>query len=127
MALKENTDWQLQFAIDDTTQSPENQITIYSTIPWINQWIHLVATVTTSASKFYINGSLVQSSNWYTKPWWNWSRSYDNTQWVFCSRDVWNFSKALNWNARELIMEQVEWSAVDVDNYYNRSKSKFWL
>lgn len=90
-----------------------------------NEWMNIIYTITTSSSKLYVNWEL--KSSWAGNPTWpRWNRPYshDNTQGIFCTRDVNNYGSWLNWNARELIMEEVERSGTDVLNYYNWVKWK---
>jgi hypothetical protein len=90
-----------------------------------NQWMHLVLVSTTASIKGYKNGELVwQITPWRSNPWWYRPYSYDNTQWIFCTRDVNNYWCSLNWNARELIVENKEWTTDDVSSYYNYIKNK---
>lgn len=41
----------------------------------------------------------------------------------------WNYgsSRSANWYIKDYIVENYAWSAEDITNYYNRSKSKVWL
>lgn len=93
--------------------------------PTLSQWNHIVYTITTTSSKLYVNWVLVDS--WAGNPnypRWNRPYSHDNTQWIFCTRDVNKYTSGLNWNARELIFEKKEWTADEVSNYYTWIKSK---
>ena len=105
--------------------------TVYATLtaPIIaNQWMNIVYTITSSSSKLYVNWELKASWDWNPQwPWGNRPYSRDNTQWIFCTRDVNNYGSWLNWNARELIMEEIEWSWYDVLSYYNWIKEKLWF
>jgi len=93
-----------------------------------NQWNHIVYTITKTASNLYVNWALISSWQWNpTYPWWLRPYSHDNTQWIFCDRNVNSYASALNWNARELIMEEVEWTAQQVADYYTMIKGKLWF
>ena len=92
------------------------------------QWNHVVYTITKTASNLYVNWVLISNWQWNpTYPWWLRPYSRDNTQAIFCDRTVNQYYSWLNWYARELIMEQVEWSADDVSNYYTWIKAKLWF
>lgn len=93
-----------------------------------SQWNNIIYTITKTSSKLYVNWVLVASWVGNTNyPRWNWPYSHDNTQWIFCVRDVNNYGRWLDWNARELIMEKVEWSAQEVADYYTTIKDKLWF
>lgn len=123
MALYENTsNVKVSFNNWDTAQA-----TIYWAIPSANSWFNVVVTATNQSSNMYINWQLVWTWNWCTYP--RWWRPYwhDNTQWIFCTRDVNRYTSALNWNARELILEEAEWTAQEVADYYTRIKGELWI
>lgn len=122
-AFRENTS-NIEFALD---YNDTNTIDLKSPVPSANAWHHAVFTCSTTAAKMYIDWVLTDSSSGVANPRWRWSHSYDNTQWMFCSRDVGSYAQALNWNAREVIFEEAEWTAQEVANYYTRIKSKLWL
>lgn len=93
-----------------------------------NQRMHLALVSTTSSIKGYKNGELVwEITPWRANPWGYRSNNYDNTQWIFCTRDVNSYTDGLNWNARELIIEQKEWTADNVSQYYSFIKNKLWI
>ena len=130
------TNWNRQWiALYENTSNIRMQSswweTVYATLtaPIIaNQWMNIVYTITSSSSKLYVNWELKASWDWNPQwPWGNRPYSRDNTQWIFCTRDVNNYGSWLNWNARELIMEEVEWSWYDVLSYYNWIKEKLWF
>ena len=123
MALYENTsNVRVNFNNWDTTQASINWA-----IPSANSRFNIVATATAQSSNLYINWQLVWTWNWCQYPRWFRPYSHDNTQWIFCTRDVNRYSQALNWNARELIMEQIEWTAQEVASYYSQIKAKLWI
>ena len=112
----------IRFAIDyDDTPYVNLYANNYSVA---NSWIHVLATVTTTSSHLYINWNLVDSWWWSPAPAWRWNHTYDNTQWILCTRDVNKYTVALNWNARELIIEQTEWTVQEVASYYTWIKNK---
>lgn len=93
-----------------------------------NQWIHIVVTGTSTQYKIYINWVLKDTqtnSSGYSR--WNWSYSYENSQTLLNARDGVSSNQALNWNTREIIFENVEWSADDVSKYYQFIKNKLWI
>ena len=91
-----------------------------------NQWNHVVVTWDSSARKIYINGSLAWTWSWSRYPWWSWWKGYQEYQWILCNRD-WGYGGALNWNARELILEDKVWTAQEVAEYYTWIKAKLWF
>lgn len=123
MALYENTsNVRVNFNNWGTTQASINWA-----IPSANSWFNIVATATAQSSNLYINWQLVWTWNWCQYPRWFRPYSWDNSQWIFCTRDANRYTQALNWNARELIMEQSEWTAQEVASYYSQIKDKLWI
>ncbi len=93
-----------------------------------SKWNVVTYTVSTTATKLYINWELKWSWNWWRYPRSYWNRSWDNTQWILTTRNAgWDYSIWLNWNARELIIEQVERSERDILKYNARIKNKLWF
>ena len=122
------------FCIRENTSNIQYQSTQWDTIyadlttPVIaNSRMHIVVTWTTSSTKLYVNGELKATWNWNSKPRWNRPYSRDNSQWIFNKRDVNNYTTSLQWNARELIMEEVEWNASFIASYYNKIKAQLWF
>lgn len=81
-------------------------------------WYNLVITIGTD-TKMYINWNYIWSCN-------NWTP----TNWVLC---FWTFTwntqstDTYYWWISKLILESSIWSATDVSNYYNQTKSNYWL
>ena len=94
----------------------------------VNKWTHIVMTIGNWVYKLYINWELKQNKT-ETYNYARWSRpySYQQSQTVFNSRNWVSASQWLNWNAREIIFENIEWSADDVSKYYQRIKAKLWF
>lgn len=96
-----------------------------------NSRMHIVWTWWDWYAKTYVNGVLKDSeaiaSDAY--PRWNRTETYQQLQWVLCSRNGPSSSnpQSLNGNAREIIFENILWSAEDVSKYYQRIKSKLWI
>lgn len=90
-----------------------------------NQRLHIVLTNCADGKKMYLNWQLASSWAWSSAPRWSRWYSYSNNQWIFARRDgdYW-WWLSLNGNARELICENIIWSAEDVSNYYKRIKAK---
>jgi hypothetical protein len=122
-AIRENTS-NIEFAID---YNDTNTVDLKSSIPSANAWHHAVFTCSTTAAKMYIDWALTDSSSGVANPRWRRQYWHDNTQWMFCSRDVNDYTSALDWNAREVIFEEVEWTAQEVADYYTRIKTKLWI
>lgn len=92
-----------------------------------NQWNHVVVTADTTNRYIYINWQLAWSwSSWSNPPRWSRSSSSEQNQWIFTNRWT-SYAQWLNWNARELIIEDKMWSADDVSKYYQRIKAKLWF
>lgn len=90
-----------------------------------NKWNNVIVTADTTERNIYVNWALAWTwSAWNTPPRWSWTSASENAQWILCSRN-WNYDQALNWNARELIIEDKKWTAEQVTKYYNRSKSNY--
>ena len=120
-------DWKLKFTTwEFIWYSDTYYANLAHTIP-TNQRVYITCTVSTTATKMFVNGQEVESWNGWRYPRSCWGRSRDKTQWIFCTREVSSYASWLNWNARELILEQVEWTAQEVANYYDRIKAKLWI
>lgn len=92
-----------------------------------NQWNNVVVTSDTTTRNIYINWQLAWSwSPWSNPPRWSWNNTSEEAQWILTVRGWW-YNQSLNWNARELIMEDKLWSAEDVSKYYQRIKAKLWF
>lgn len=112
--------------------SATNTLTSTSWSVVANSWQHVVITQNNNPNdatgyKIYINGVLNNTASWNATPRWSWSSSSQNLQAVLCWRGWVNYWENFNWNAREIIFENVEWSADDASNYYNRIKAKLWF
>ena len=97
-----------------------------------NSWQHVVITQNNDSNdatgyKIYINWVLNNTTSWNAKPRWSWPNSYEQVQNLFSNRDGLNTNQSLNGNVREIIFEDIEWSADDVSNYYTRIKAKLWF
>ena len=97
---------------------------------YINNRMNIVVTGSVwNPFKMYINWELVVT--WDTnvvRPRWNWTQTWtDIVQAIWCRRTNAEYKEGINWNMRELIMEEAEWTADDVSKYYQRIKSKLWI
>ena len=88
--------------------------------PTLNTWTHIVATYNNSIWKMYANWSLVVTWN-TTAP----------TSWysLYIWQNAWETYVAgtYYWNISSVILELWEWTAQDVLDYYNQTKSNYWL
>lgn len=92
-----------------------------------NQWNNVIVTADTTTRYIYINWQLAWSgSSWNTPPRWSRQSSTEQMQSILCNRWT-SYAQWLNWNARELIIEDKMWSATDVSKYYQRIKNKLWF
>ena len=94
-----------------------------------NKWIHIVDTSWDGVHKIYINWELKYTGNyssWYA--WGNRPNNYQQSYTIMNTR-YWPSASwtALNWNAREIIFENILWSDEDVSKYYQRIKAKLWF
>ena len=99
-----------------STESPSNAYPA-------NQRFHIVWTWEDWANnnKLYINWEVVATANGTSIPRW-----YSGGSWYYVMRTDTN-DESLDGNMREMIWENVVWSAEDVSNYYNRIKAKLWF
>ena len=134
-------EWAIQNTLYFATKLVENSSNIQvdwgnsnvasnSIIP--NSWMHIVHTCWTPwtwYSKMYINWVLVGTASMASDayPRWNRPNSYQQSQTVLNWRGWVSASQWLNWNAREIIFENIEWSDEDVSKYYQRIKNKLWI
>ena len=92
-----------------------------------NSRMHIVATWWDWYKKIYINWELrnTQAMASWEYPRWNRENSFQQGQIVLNWRNWVSSNQALNWNAREIIFENILWSDTDVAKYYSYIKSKF--
>ena len=89
---------------------------------WSNSWWkHIVATFWNEWIKIYVNGIHTHTTNitsfvWKTQQWWI---NYDQYSTVTPIPWAWYYS--------DLIVESRAWTATEVSNYYNQTKSNYWL
>lgn len=119
--------WNIWIAPWEFNSSTDNFYARLSTPQETNKRLLITYTISTTATKLYIDWELKQSWNWWRYPRSYWNRSRDNTQWILSDRSVWKYNAWLNWNARELILEEAEWTAQEVADYYTRIKAKLWI
>lgn len=91
----------------------------------INIWYNLVITSTSNWIKMYINWTQVASNSisWIISltAWKNsiWGRSNNTSSW--------GNTNFFNWYLSEFILENKTWTATQISDYYNSTKSKYWL
>ncbi len=119
--------WNIWIAPWEFTSSTDNFYVKLTTPQETYKRLLITYTISTTATKLYIDWVLKKSWNWWRYPRSLWNRTRDNSQWIFCTRDVNNYWSGLNGNARELIIEDKEWSAEDVSKYYQQIKKELWL
>lgn len=120
--IKESTNWVIKAGSWYTFDSEvPNKLSI-------NTWTHIVETMGDWVQKIYINWELASTStysSWYT--WGSRPNSYEQSQTILNSRKWVSTSQWLNWNAREIIFENILWSDEDVQNYYQQIRAKLWI
>ena len=78
--------------------------------------------ITITNWKFYLNGNELFtcgsfSSSWNTLSIWT---NYKNSEWA-------NYKRALNWKMSRIILESVNRTQEEISNYYNQTKSLYWI
>ena len=121
--IKENTNWNINIFSWTTSWMD------LSSVIAPNTWILITETLWNWVHKVYVNWTLINTVTYTsTLPaWWSRPNSYQQSQTVLNWRGWVSSSQALNWNAREIIFENILWSAEDVSKYYQRIKAKLWL
>ena len=100
-------------------------VTVVGTRDWISNvapsastWYHIAWIFTTTWMKMYVNWAQAYSdSNSYTLSW---------SSWKLFSRDAltsWDY----HWALSQIIIENKEWTQQEVSDYYNLTKSNYWL
>ena len=121
-AVNQQTSW-LLFQLNKGS-SPNTSIK-YDNSYQKNTWIFSCVTYSNNTAKVYVNWVLgitsnsvpyATDSNWYTRIWW------------FNNRTSWTWERWFsNGYVSNLIIENKIWTASEVSNYYNQTKSKYWL
>lgn len=119
--------WNIWIAPWEFNSSTDNFYARLSTPQETNKRFLITYTISTTATKLYIDWELKQSWNWWRYPRSYWNRNRDNTQWILSDRSVWTYNTWLNWNARELIIEEKERTADDISSYNSYIKNKLWI
>ena len=86
-----------------------------------NKWYHVVITNDWTTKKAYIDWTLVATET---------NTSTSSTQSVdtrIGSAVRYNYDSYFNWNISKVIFEDKTWSADEVSEYYNNTKSNYWL
>lgn len=84
-----------------------------------NQWYHYVLVLSTTEKKLYFNWALVGTAN-------NSSLS-DWMFYFFCFINNQSWINYYHWWISNVIIESKEWTAQEVLDYYNDTKSNYWL
>ena len=91
--------------------------------PTVWTWYNYLCTVSGSNCYIYINGSQIYSSAYSY-----WSRATSFNIWGFLRSGYTNSRyEVYNWKLSEVIVENVARTAQEVADYYNSTKSKYWL
>ena len=93
---------------------------LWNTVTWDTEWHNFCAVWTWTSYTLYIDNVQVATVSTTTKInnlpelqiWWWW---------------YYGSSRSANGYIKDYIVENYAWSAEDITNYYNRSKSKVWL
>ena len=92
-------------------------------ISWnFTQWTNVVLVLTSSSSKFYINWQYVNS--WGAmQTWYSTTNLSINTAWIADNPTAQSWTNYMD----ELIIENKERTAQEISDYYNLTKSNYWL
>ena len=88
----------------------------------INTWYHIVYTQDSSNQKVYLNWTLV----WTHSCWWSYTW-YTDARLILAKQINDDNRYPFSWSMSEVIMENKARTAEQVLNYYNLTKSNYWL
>ena len=124
MVNAENWHWQLRFT--DTSWTYYIKFYWWETnlaqVSIIWSWTNIVLTMDNWTVNLYANWVLKWTLTWQTtSPSW--------TLYIGWNRYGWNNTnkRNLEWYMSEVILESVVWTATEISNYYNATKSNYWL
>jgi hypothetical protein len=105
-----------------TARSSPQQIDSQSN-PWTNKWsvYTFVCSQTWNYRRIYVNGSQIATTTYLNDTTLN--GAYPSI-WVW-SQSTW--SSPMQWYMKNLLGENKAWSEDEILNYYNKTKSKYWL
>jgi len=92
---------------------------VEKTESYYDKWINLVITNSWSTSLFYVNWVYVGSVSNNISTWgslWIGTTPYDTSA-----------NNTLYWYVSDLILENIVWNSTKITNYYNQTKSNYWL
>ena len=84
-----------------------------------NKWYYYTLALDTTEKRLYFNWQLVGTAN-------NSSLS-DWMFYFFCFINNTSWNNYYNWWISNVIIENKVWTATEISNYYNQTKSKYWL
>ena len=97
---------------------------ITSFLPYAWTWANLILVNSSAWRKLYINWQLAVSWTWSSTPRWNYTANYENNQMLLTWRTSLTYWESLEWNAREIILEDKAWTVQEVANYSTWIKNK---
>jgi hypothetical protein len=90
----------------------------------IGKWNYFTLVNSSSWKYMYKNGVLIWSWTWSNRPRWNRANSGGQNSTILGDRDRVDY---LKWWLRELIFEKKCWTATEISDYYNQTKSNYGL
>ena len=81
------------------------------------KWYNIVVTRTSNTWTIYVDGVSR----------WSWTVSFNPTSWVTTIGSWFDGGSKRPWYLSEMIMENVCWTSTEVSNYFNNTKSKYWI
>lgn len=84
------------------------------------KWYHIVFVKNWTNEKIYVNAELVLDSN----------SSFDNNSqplWIISSYNTSGWNQWAQWKMSELFFEDKLWNINEITDYYNLTKSNYWL
>ena len=98
-----------------------NQLKQLDASAWTNWWWHnIICTLSWWTMKIYVDWLLDNTLTWV------WTPKVVNTP-IY----IWAYQGSNNeyfvWKLSDIIIENKEWTATEISNYYNQTKSNYWL
>ena len=107
----------LLWRIRAETQNNNSPTRFMPSISYVEWWHHLVFTHNSSWWAIYYDGVSKQT----------WSMPMDYDWYLILGASLDSSTYYFNWNISNLILENKVWTAEEISNYYNSTKSTFWL
>ena len=87
-----------------------------------NEWTLMTLVMSSSKSELYKNGNLIWSVSW------NWNKTFSNfCVWCDWYDSDWTKYRHWRWYLSNFILEDKERTAQEISDYYDQTKSNYWL